>query len=108
MLKKKYRLPSDVRLGRAKTITAKSFVLKTAVNSLSYPRFAFVISKKVDRRAVVRNRIKRKLSGSIEPLIGSISSGIDMVFILKRSAIENIEKIGHEIEDEFVKQGLLL
>lgn len=108
MLKKKYRLPSDVRLGKTKIITAKSFVLKTAANSLSYPRFAFVVSKKVDRRAVVRNRIKRKISGSIEPRIENISLGIDMVFILKRSAAENIEKIGQEVEGAFAKQGLLL
>ena len=98
MLKKKYRLPAGVRLGKAKTISAKHFTLKTASSNLSYSRFAFVISKKVDTRAVVRNRIKREMTNSIQSIMDKIGSGKDMLFILRRSAAQNIRELQEDIE----------
>lgn len=98
MLKKKYRLPAGVRIGKGKTISAKHFTLKTANSNLSYPRFAFVISKKVDTRAVVRNRIKREMTNSIQNIMDKIGPGKDMLFILKRSAAQNIGKLQKDIE----------
>ncbi|MEX2007517.1 MAG: ribonuclease P protein component [Candidatus Levyibacteriota bacterium] len=106
MLKKKYRLPANVRLGKAETISAKYFILKTASSSLPYPRFAFVISKKVDRRAVIRNRIKREMASSIQRLIDKVSPGKDMVFILKRSAVESMPLLARSVKDVFLQEGL--
>lgn len=102
MLKKKYRLPASVRLGNAKTIYTKYFILKTAANNLYYPRFAFVVSKKVDSRAVVRNRIKREMANSIQNLIDKIVPGKDMVFVLKRNAAENMNKLADCVEESVV------
>ncbi len=106
MLKKKYRLPSSVRLEKAKTKSFKYFVLKTADNSFSYPRFAFVISKKVDGRAVIRNKIKREMTNYIAKNIEKIVPGKDMIFILKRSAAQDAG-LALSIEDSFTEEGLL-
>ncbi len=107
MLKKKYRLPSSIRLEKAKTISTKYFVLKTADSNLSFPRFAFVISKKVDRRAVVRNKIKREITSAISQDVDKFTSGRDMIFILKRTATEDITRLGESIKEVFVRQNLL-
>ena len=106
MLKKKYRLPASVRLGKAKTQSFKHFILKTANSELTYPRFAFVISKKVDNRAVVRNKIKREMTNSIQNMIDKISQGKDMIFILKRSSAENVRELSTDIESAVVKGDL--
>lgn len=107
MLKKKYRLPSSIRLGKAKTISTKYFVLKTADSNLSFPRFAFVISKKVDRRAVIRNKIKREMTSVISQDVDKFIAGRDMIFILKRNAAEDITHLGESIREVFVQQNLL-
>lgn len=104
MLKKKYRLPSRVRLEKVKTISARHFTLKTAKNNLSYPRFAFVISKKVDKRAVARNRIKRKMTNTLQDLMSKIS-GVDIIFILKKGAFENIEEVDKNMKEILTKEG---
>jgi ribonuclease P protein component len=52
-----------------------------------FNRFAIVVSKKVDKRAVVRNRIRRLISSSIEELYNDLKQGKDTMFIVKREAI---------------------
>ncbi len=106
MLKKINRLPSSVRLESAKTVSTSYFILKIAKSNLSYPRFAFVISKKVDKRAVIRNKIKREMTKTIQNMIEQIG-GIDILFILKTPAAENITRLASSIEQVFSKEGLL-
>ena len=86
MLKKTYRL-SSVRIKSPKTINSESFSIKWTKNSLSYPRFGFVISKRIDSRAVVRNSLKRKLSGCIEEIFDKIEGGNDFVIYPKPKAV---------------------
>ncbi len=102
MLKKKYRLPSSIRLEKPKTISAKYFILKIAASPLLYPRFAFVISKKVDARAVVRNRIKREMTSYVSAVTEKLA-GKDIIFILKKGAAENIKELAAEIEKNISK-----
>lgn len=97
MLEKKYRLPSSVRLKGARTKTFKHFILKTADSSLSFPRFAFVVSKKVDSRAVIRNKIKREATQVLQNIMDKIKKQ-DAVFIFKKGAAENVEQIKADIE----------
>lgn len=68
-------------------------------------RFAFIVSKKTDKRATVRNRIKRILSESVRHLLPSISPTIDGVFIGNKALAQcsqaeteiRVAKIFHEI-----------
>src|SRR3989344_8137003 len=62
MLAKKFRLPIQNWLKeRKRIITRKSdfFIIKRSDNNLSFSRFGLVISKKVSKLAVSRNKIKR-------------------------------------------------
>jgi ribonuclease P protein component len=53
-------------------------------------RFGIVISKKVSKRAVVRNRIKRRIKGALRELIDRIRPG-RLVTIVCRSVITECE-----------------
>lgn len=77
-------------------------------NDLSYNRFGFVISKKIDKRAVVRNRAKRLVRSCVEELFEKLSTGYDMLFIiLKNISDQKREMIYNEIESFFITKGLI-
>lgn len=107
MLKKIYRL-SGTYLKNPKNIKTSYFNIKTVKNDLNINRFAFIVSKKIDKRAVVRNRIKRKVRAGIEELFSSIEKGNDFVFYPKKKAIDiNQSQLLNELKNTFLKQGLI-
>lgn len=107
MLRKTYRL-SSVGLKGPRMVKSNLIDVKTAESNLNYPRFGFVISKKLDKRAVARNTIKRKLSASIEGIFDRIKGGRDFVFYPKREILEiEQNRLNQEIEKIFIKEGFL-
>ena len=86
MLEKKYRLPWGVKLTNSRFIVSPQFSVKIKNNSLLFNRVGVVISKKIDKRAVVRNRIKRLIYSIVEEMWENIQSGQDILFIIKRNA----------------------
>lgn len=80
MLSREYRLPATTKLSHAQYARTPYFAVKYAQNNLQVSRFAFVVKKTVDKRAVVRNRIRRVLRSCIEELIREIVPGYDMLF----------------------------
>lgn len=87
MLKKRNRLAKAFLRGE-RTITSPFYILKIKKNGELVSRFGFIVSKKIDKRAIVRNRIKRKMRFCIEQNLDKIIKGYDFLFILKK----NIEK----------------
>jgi len=87
LFKKKYRLPKDF-LREGRTINSPIYTLKLKENGKMLSRFGFIVSKRIDKRATFRNRIKRKFRNCIEQRIEEIEKGYDFLFILKRG-IEN-------------------
>lgn len=83
MLKRKFRLPKE-KLKAKKSLNVGDFVLKTSENNLGLSRFGFVVSKKIDKRAVVRNKAKRFFRAYIEDNLKTIKPGYDFLFILKK------------------------
>jgi len=53
--------------------------VKAAPSGRSQSRAVVVVSKKVDKRAVVRNRIRRRLSGELERRWATLRPGYDIV-----------------------------
>lgn len=49
-------------------------------------RFAFVISSKISKLAVHRNRIKRALGEAVRRNIKKVPDGLDVVFLAKKNA----------------------
>jgi len=107
MLKKIYRL-STVRLGSFNRVTSASFDIKISKNNMNISRFGFVISKKIDKRAVARNSAKRKLSKSIEEIFDRIEIGRDFVFYPRQIMLDiNQKDLTKELEIALQKEKLL-
>jgi len=56
-------------------------IFKTAKNDLNKSRFGFIVSQKVSKQAVVRNKIKRRLRGAVMKRLKEIKTGTDNLFI---------------------------
>jgi len=63
------------------------FIVKTKENTLTHPRFAVVVSKKISKKAVERNYIRRRFFHAIEDNIVTFDSK-DYIFILNSSVKE--------------------
>lgn len=109
MLKKKYRLLKETKFGKKDFYTSPFFVLKIAKNEESFNRFGFVVSKKIDKRATVRNAVKRKIRNCIETSLDKIKPGHDMLFVLKKQILGKTTKEINELTlEELKKQKLLI
>ncbi|HWY79708.1 MAG TPA: ribonuclease P protein component [Candidatus Sulfotelmatobacter sp.] len=88
MLERKYRLPATTNLFQAHYARAQLFSVKYVQNNLQVSRFAFIVRKTVDKRAVTRNRIRRVFRSCIEELLKRITPGYDMLFFLEKGIID--------------------
>ncbi len=61
-------------------------MLRYKKNNLTNSRFGFVISAKVSKKAVDRNKIRRRASEIIRLNIDNIRSGFDIIFVIKKEA----------------------
>jgi len=85
-------LPNPNRLKKNKDIQrvfekGKSFkqdflILKTCPNNLNQTRFAFVVSQKSSKKAVVRNKLKRRIREIVGTNLSEIKKGMDVVVIV--------------------------
>ena len=68
----------------------KELGIKWLANQLDYSRFAIIVSLKVDKKAVVRNRIKRRLREIVHKKLKKIKPGFDLM-VMTRSAVKDLE-----------------
>jgi len=70
--------------------------------------FAFVVSKKIDKRATRRNRIKRLLSEVVRNFLPEIKPGVEGVFLAKKEILgKSFSEVKTEAEKIFKKESLL-
>lgn len=62
---------------------ARGLTLKAAPNGQEATRVGFVVSTKVSKRSVVRNRIRRRLRDIIRLRMAEIRPGFDIALIVK-------------------------
>lgn len=90
----------EVIFKKGKTKTGKLVFLKTLKNNLDDNRFGVVVSKKISKKAVVRNKIKRRLREIIRQ--AHIKPGLDIIIITKPEIIDkNYQDIKNELENLF-------
>ncbi|MEL7037647.1 MAG: ribonuclease P protein component [Cyanobacteria bacterium J06592_8] len=71
-------------------------------------RIGISISQKVSKRAVIRNRIKRKIRAALRQLLPKLSKGWDIVIVVKPTAIEcNYAKFLQELEELLVQAEVI-
>ena len=83
-------------------------ILKTNKNNLDTCRFAFIVSKKISKKAVIRNKIKRRLREAVRLKIKELKPGFDNLFIaLHEIETKDFKEIQEAIEKLFKKSDLL-
>lgn len=94
----------------AKSARTGSLALRFAPNERrqSY-RLAVVVSRKISKSAVVRNRIRRRLYEQVRILSGNFTAPYDVVIVVYDSAIAdmNVAKLTTEVRDLFKKAKLI-
>lgn len=81
-----------------KSFSAASLSLKTAPAPSGKSRFAFVVSGKVSKKSVERNKLKRRARTIIAKNVNSIQEGYSFVFIfLKKSLGLTFKELEKEI-----------
>lgn len=93
MFKKGLRLPKSVRFTKKNQISSNFFLIKIAENGTDSSRFAVIVSKKIDKRAVVRNRIKRQIRHCIEENKNDLPTGRDILIVVR-----------HDIKDKETRE----
>lgn len=96
-----------LRFGRRSSESFISIVIQK--NTVSISRFGFVVSTRMDKRAVYRNRLKRLLRESVHHILPRIAKGWDVIISARSKPQEymtqsEVEKI---ILQAFVRLGLL-
>lgn len=112
MLSKKYRFHSrgGVRYvyQNGKTVRSQQMSLVFAPNSKGFTRFAVVVSKKVERSAVKRNRLRRRVYEALRVNIDAIPDKVDYAFVIYSKDVGTMsykelqEKLGKLVEESRV------
>lgn len=71
---------------KGKGLRENLLTFKWISNNLKVSRFGFVISKKISKKAVVRNKIKRRLREKVRIKLSHLRKGIDGVIIVQPGA----------------------
>jgi len=83
--------------------------LKVLENNLGIPRFGFIVSNKISKKATVRNRIKRKLRELVREKLSKIKKNIDAVIIVRAfPETKNFKEIEKVINQLFLKANLTI
>ncbi len=104
MLCKKFRFHSrgGVRYvyQKGKTIRSPKMSLVFVKNARNFTRIAVVVSKKVLKSAVGRNRIRRRVYEVVRLRIDNIPKGVDYIFVVydKKMINMSFNDIGKEID----------
>lgn len=108
MLRKENRLSRITKNKKGKEFENPLFKLRVFEAESSNPRFAFVVSKKISKSAVVRNRTKRVLRKAVEELLEIIKSTKDTIVIAKKElAFDQKEEAKNNLINAF-KQAKIL
>ncbi|MDP3940715.1 MAG: ribonuclease P protein component [bacterium] len=83
MLPRQQRLPLQKPFVPEFQKRTDAFIVKARHNDFAINRYAFIVGKRIDKRAVVRNSTKRAYRQCVEELKPS-SKGYDMLFIVRK------------------------
>mgnify|MGYP005631226767 CR=1 FL=1 len=93
---------------KGQSFFTQEFGFKILKNNLKHNRYGIVVNLKVDKRAVVRNKIRRRMRDIIKKHEKDLKQGFD-VMILTREQTKNLDfqEIKEKMESLFKKAKIL-
>jgi len=112
MIPKQNRLLKDKDFGRVfkkgHSVAEDFLVIRFTPNEKEYSRFGFIVSLKVSKKAVVRNRVKRWLRDIVHRCLPEIKKGLDVVIIISNgSKLKNFQQVEEKFK-KAIKKGKLI
>jgi ribonuclease P protein component len=111
MLTRRYRLSKkgiDQVKNNGRRFYSPFFTVAYLFGQEANSQFAFVISKRVSKKATVRNRTKRLIAGSVRELLVSLRGGYWVVFLIRRSALDQSKEVlSGAVKEAFGRINLL-
>ncbi|MDZ4231747.1 MAG: ribonuclease P protein component [Candidatus Pacearchaeota archaeon] len=112
MLPSKHRLKKEndfaFVLKRGRRTQGEGLYAKIRANGIPETRFGIIISKKVDKKAVERNRIHRVIAQAIRDHLSGISAGLDVVFVVG-SELKGVDSSGiKQATEDLLKRAELM
>lgn len=112
MLPQKHRLRLEKEIktlfAKGKSVFGNSVIIRYRRNDFNFPRFAFVVGTKVSKKAVDRNKIKRRLRAIVYKQLGNIMSGVDIVFLVRKEALgASFAKLETQVHEALAKAKLV-
>lgn len=109
-LSPKYRLSKSHEIKevfkRGKGLSSRFFQIRFISAALGLKKLAFIVGLKVSKKAVTRNRIKRKISEIIRLNISKIKPGHLIVILVKpQAANEEPENLEEDLVKSLIKIG---
>ena len=90
------------------SVSTKNFVIKSVLKKEGPSRIGFIINTKVDKRATVRNRIKRRLREIFHRNLTNFTRGVDLLVVIQKGAKElDFKQIEGEVIGLLKKMRLL-
>lgn len=103
-----YRKDFDNAFKFSKGVFTEIIGIKFIANNLENSRFGIIVSNKISKKAVVRNRIKRQVREIISLNLEDIKKGFDIVIITRIGIVEKkYQEIEKDILNIFKKTKLL-
>ena len=109
MLPKKRRVSKQAfkNLQGSHSVTLPSFTLRI-IRAEGPTRVAFVVSKKIAKTAVLRNKLRRRGYDVIRKIISRLKDGMLLVFYMKKESVTlSANDMLKEVEDGFKQKGFL-
>lgn len=89
-MRRAFRLPRgedlDLLFRRGRRLSTDLFQITSRRNNLSRSRFVVVVPRAADKRAVVRNRLRRRISEFIRRRPAFLDPSLDIAIICKKEA----------------------
>jgi len=80
--------------------------LKIKKNNLDYSRIGFIVGKNFSKKAVERNKIKRRLREIIKERIPDLKKGLDIIIVVMPKSRNNFQELRETINRLFIKAKL--
>lgn len=96
MLSQKFRLNKEKEINsvlrRGQKYYSRLFSAAFLPNTKENPRFCFIVSNKISKKATVRNRIKRLMRESVKQILLNIDKNYDIAISVRQKT--NIAELG--------------